>query len=35
MERKTTIWIFQATNWQDCTQEDMDITTKGKSQERN
>ena len=30
MERKTTIWIFQATNKQNLTREDLDIAKKGK-----
>ena len=28
MECKTTVWIFQVTNWQDCTQKYMDKTKK-------
>ena len=32
---KTTVWIFQATNWLDCLRDDVDMTTKGKSQESN
>ena len=35
MGRKLTVWIFQATNWQDCSREDMDMVKKKKSQERN
>ena len=35
MGRKTTVWIFQETNWWDYTQEDQDMAMKGKSQEIN
>ena len=34
-ERKTTIWILLATNWVDCTREDLVVAKKGKPQERN
>ena len=30
MGRKITVWIFQATNWQNLTREDLDMTTKEK-----
>ena len=30
MERKTTVWIFQATIWQNLTRENMDMATKEK-----
>ena len=33
--KKTTVRIFQATDWWDCTWEDQDNATKGKFQERN
>ena len=33
--RKRTLWILQATNWRDCTQEDMFMAKKKKPQERN
>ena len=35
MWRKKIAWIFSVTNWQDGTQEDVDITEKGKCKERN
>ena len=35
MWRKTTIRIFQVRNWWDCTEEDMDMPTKGKSPKKN
>ena len=35
MGRKITVWIFQVTNLYDCTQEDRNVTKKGKSKERN
>ena len=35
MERKTTVWIFQGANQQDCRREDLDVRKKEKSQERN
>ena len=28
MGRKTTLWLFQMMNWQDCKREDMDMATK-------
>ena len=31
MGRKTTVWIFQATNWRYRTQDDMDMAKKKKS----
>ena len=31
--RKKTVCIFQATNWQDYTREDLDISQKRKSQD--
>ena len=30
MGRKTTVWIFQVTNWQNLTREDLDMAEKGK-----
>ena len=30
MRRKTTVWIFQASNWRDCIQEDLDMAKNGK-----
>ena len=33
--KKTAVWIFQATNKLDSTQEDRDMAKKGKSKERN
>ena len=33
--RKITVWIFQATNWQDFTREDAGIAKEGKPQKRN
>ena len=35
MGRKTTIRKFQVTNWRDCTQENMDMTKRGKFHGRN
>ena len=35
MGRKTIIWINQTTNWQDCSQNEVNITKKWKSQGRN
>ena len=35
MGGKTIVWLFQVTNWKYCTQKDMDMATKGKSQKRN
>ena len=35
MERKTTVWLFQATNRQNLNREDLDTVTKGKALERN
>ena len=34
MWRKTAVRMFQATNWQNLTGEDLDIATKGKTYER-
>ena len=31
MGRKTTVWIFQATNKRNFTREDLDMAKKGKS----
>ena len=33
--KKTTVWIFHATNWRDCIQEDVKMVTKETPQERN
>ena len=35
MGRKTTIWILQVTNWGDCIQDDLEMSKKGKLQDRN
>ena len=35
MGRKTTVWIFQATNKQNLTQENLDMAKKEKSFEKN
>ena len=35
MGRKTTVWILQAINEEDCIQEDLSMTEKGESQGRN
>ena len=35
MLRKITVWIFQATNWLDCMQEDLGLAKKRKSHMRN
>ena len=35
MRRKTTVLMFQATNWQDFTRENPDMANKEKLQERN
>ena len=35
MGRKTTVWIFQATNKQNLTQKDLDMAKKEKPLERN
>ena len=32
---KTAVWVFEATNWRNQTQEDMKKGTKRKSYERN
>ena len=34
-QRKTTVWIFQATNLADCTIDSVHMAKKGKPQERN
>ena len=31
--RNTNIWIFHTTKWPECTPEDLDIATKGKTPE--
>ena len=35
METKTTVWIFQATTWQNLIREDINMATKGKPKEKN
>ena len=35
MGRKTTIWLLQVRNWQDCTQEELDKAKKGEPQKKN
>ena len=35
MGRKTTVWIFRETSKWNLTQEDLDMATKGKPEERN
>ena len=35
MGRKTTVWILQATNWENCTRDDLDMAKKRKPPERN
>ncbi len=35
MGRKAIVWIFQATNWQNLIQEDLNMAMKGQSLERN
>ena len=35
MGRKTTVWIFQATNKRILTRQDLDMAKKGKSYKRN
>ena len=34
-EKKTTVWLFQATNWRNFTREDLNMAMKGESQDEN